>query len=164
MPTRTLFADIKALTIKEAIILILSFGWGFIGVAAFAAYLATRLSDYPAAIVGLLSGISSIILGIDVWRFHREKSYLLQQGQLPKADSTIKIILCFIIMIVGIALAIYYGIVRQYANTAWGIIACIFGIIWVFELRYRKKKLESKAQPNTAAEGPTEKITEETTA
>jgi len=164
MPAPTLFADIKALTIKEAIILIASFGWGFIGVAAFVTYLATQLSDYPAAIVGLLSGISSIILGIDVWRFHREKSYLLQQGQLPKPDSIFKIVLCFIIMIVGIALAIYYGIIAEYANTAWGIIACIFGIIWVVELRYRKKKLETAAQPNTAAEGPTEKVTEETTA
>jgi len=164
MPTRTLFADIKALTIKEAIILIASFGWGFVGIAAFAAYLATRLSDYPAAIVGLLSGISSIILGIDVWRFHREKSYLLQQGQSPKPDSPIKIILCIIIMIVGVILAIYYGINQQYANTAWGIIAFIFGIIWVYELHLRKKKLENKAQPNTAAGEPTEKIPEETTA
>jgi len=149
-PTRSLLLDIKALTLKEGLILFASFGWGFVGIAAFIVYLIVRLSDYPAAIVGLLSGISSIALGIDVWRFHRERSYLLQQGALPKPDSIAKIVLCYIIILLGIALAIYYGILQQYANTAWGIIACIFGIIWIFELRLRKKKLEVKAQPNTA--------------
>ena len=129
------------LTTKDIIKLGVPFFWSLVSIIAFIVYL--TLPTYPrweAAIAWLISTIISVLLTINIWRYHTKEAYGYKK--LPESLGNIvnfKLIFSACFSIITFVLAIYFwaaGNSHTYANACAYTVSCIF-IPFLWESKFK---------------------------